>query len=227
MTTTILVPGAWMGGWIWEPTVQILRQHGIDAETITLENGDVGLGDHVRHLIDRVDGKAIFISHSYSGMVTASAADRLGEQVRGLIHVGSFLPVNGHSLLDAWGPTSQPAPRNAPILTPPGGRWFAPTRQMLEFERGLSPEQRDFLADNFTSHPGRTVTESASMTSPVENQASSYIGGDPPMHGPDWRLIQLDGGHWPMLTRAEEFHDLLVREIRHYQGTADDPSSWL
>ena len=47
------------------------------------------------------------------------------------------------------------------------------------------------------------------------------------MHGPDWRLIQLDGGHWPMLTRAEEFHDLLVREIRHYQGTADDPSSWL
>lgn len=120
MTTTILVPGAWMGGWIWEPTVQILRQHGIDAETITLENGDVGLGDHVRHLIDRVDGKAIFISHSYSGMVTASAADRLGEQVRGLIHVGSFLPVNGHSLLDAWGPTPQPAPRNAPILTPPG-----------------------------------------------------------------------------------------------------------
>lgn len=97
---------------------------------------------------------------------------------------------------------------------------------MLEFERELSPEQRDFLADNFTSHPGRTVTESASMTSPVENQASSYIGGDPPMHGPDWRLIQLDGGHWPMLTRAEEFHDLLVREIRHYQGTADDPSSW-
>lgn len=86
MTTTILVPGAWMGGWIWEPTVQILRQHGIDAETITLENGDVGLG----------------------------------EQVRGLIHVGSFLPVNGHSLLDAWGPTPQPAPRNAPILTPPG-----------------------------------------------------------------------------------------------------------
>lgn len=218
MTTTILVPGAWMAGWIWAPTVTILRSQGINAETITLDNGDVGLADHVQQLIDFIDGEVILVSHSYSGMVTASAADCLGEQVRGLIHVGSFLPVHGHSLLDAWGTDPAARIQEQMDIEAAGGRWLAPTRMMLEAEDELTPEQRDFLADNFTSHPGRTVSESARMSSPVENQPSSYLGGVPPVHGPKWRLSELGGGHWPMLTRPEQFHDLLLQEISRYLG---------
>ncbi len=32
----VLVPGAWMGGWIWDRTVQALRERGHDAHTLTL-----------------------------------------------------------------------------------------------------------------------------------------------------------------------------------------------
>ncbi len=34
--TTILVPGAWMGAWIWEPTAEALTARCIDAKTISL-----------------------------------------------------------------------------------------------------------------------------------------------------------------------------------------------
>lgn len=84
----ILVPGAWMGGWIWEPTVQWLRARDIDAEMMTLRGLEPGrsgadiarvsLEDHVQQLVDviyqtRAD-KVILVSHSYSGVVVAAAA---------------------------------------------------------------------------------------------------------------------------------------------------------
>ena len=84
----ILVPGAWMGGWIWEPTVQWLRARDIDAETMTLRGLEPGradadiarvsLEDHVQQLVDVIEqtraDKVILVSHSYSGVVVAAAA---------------------------------------------------------------------------------------------------------------------------------------------------------
>src|SRR5699024_9661618 len=97
----ILVPGAWMGGWIWEPTVQWLRSRGVDAEPMTLrglepgqldaDSARVSLEDHVQQLVDVIDqtraDKVMVVSHSYSGAVVASASDRLGSQVSGIIHI--------------------------------------------------------------------------------------------------------------------------------------------
>ena len=80
---TLLVPGAWMGEWIWEPTAARLRLRGIDAEAITLQGLDPGdfdtavaavrLDDHVQQLVERVNSEGsrpvVLVSHSYSGIV--------------------------------------------------------------------------------------------------------------------------------------------------------------
>jgi len=116
-TKAILVPGAWMGAWIWEPSAERLRGRGIDAEAITLKGlepgfpkasmAEVRLDDHVQQLVEHVSNDSsrpvVLISHSYSGIVTSSAADRLGNRVIGLIHVGAFVARDGRSLLDDWG----------------------------------------------------------------------------------------------------------------------------
>jgi hypothetical protein len=47
----VLVPGAWMGSWIWEPTVHRLRDRGIDAEAITLRGLETGLSDATVELL--------------------------------------------------------------------------------------------------------------------------------------------------------------------------------
>lgn len=240
----VLVPGAWMGGWVWEPTAARLRGRGIDAEAITLRGlqpGDadtdiaaVGLDDHVRQIVEHVaeagSRPVVLVSHSYSGMVTACAADRLGGQVLGLVHVGAFVPTSGRSLLDDWGDSDDERARERAEIDAAGGLWAAPTRGMLDHETELAPRDRDVLAAAFTPHPGRTVLDPATLSSPVGEQPSTYVAlgrtGDPDEAWSDapsaarsargWRRRHLPGGHWPMVSALDATVDLLDEEIRHY-----------
>jgi pimeloyl-ACP methyl ester carboxylesterase len=212
----VLVPGAWMGAWIWGPTVERLRARGIDAGTLTLRGLEPGLDDaaiaavtledHVQQLVDHVrelPGPVVFVSHSYSGTVTACAADRLGGAVAGLVHVGAFLPEDGRSLLDGWGGSEAERAQERADIDAAGGLWAAPTREMLDHEPGLNPEDRDFLTARFTPHPGRTVTDHARLSVPVSDQSSTSV--ELP-----------EAGHWPMLAAPEATTDLLEKEIRRY-----------
>jgi hypothetical protein len=36
LTTFVLVPGAWLGGWAWKRVVPLLAERGDEAETVTL-----------------------------------------------------------------------------------------------------------------------------------------------------------------------------------------------
>lgn len=233
-----------MGSWIWDPTAERLHQRGIDAESITLSGLEpgasetdiaaVGLDDHVRQIVDLAGADrsrpVVLVSHSYSGMVTASAADRLGDQVAGLVHVGSFLPQDGRSMLDDWGDSAADRAQERADIEAVGTLWLAPTRPMLDFESDLSAGDRDHLAARFTPHPGRTVLDPATVTTPVDRQPTSYVALTP--HGgfeeawaeappvartaSDWRRRHLVSGHWPMVSALEDTVDLLEAEIRHH-----------
>lgn len=134
-----------MGAWIWESTADELRDRGLDAETITLRGLNPGesstdiaavrLANHVQQLIKHVEEESqpvVLVSHSYSGIVTASAADRLGDQVLGLIHVGAFVPTSGRSLLDDWGDSDDGRAQERSEIEASGNLWPAPTRGGLD-----------------------------------------------------------------------------------------------
>ena len=40
--TFVLVPGAWQGGWAWQPVARRLREAGYAAVTITLPGLEIG-----------------------------------------------------------------------------------------------------------------------------------------------------------------------------------------
>src|SRR5699024_1110501 len=185
----ILVPGAWMGGWIWEPTVNRLRSRGIDAETMTLRGLEPGqldadiarvsLEDHVQQLVDviyqtRAD-KVILVSHSYSGAVVASASDRLGTYVAGIIHIGAFLPVDAHALLDNWGSTDDERAHEEADIEAAGNLWLSPTREMLDYVDDLTDADRDYLASKFTTHPGRTALDAADLSPQVDGHRQTVL----------------------------------------------------
>lgn len=244
----ILVPGAWMGGWIWEPTVKRLRAHGIDAETITLRGlepgqsdtdiAGVSLEDHVQQLVEHIAqtraDKVILVSHSYSGVVVASAADRLRAQVAGIIHIGAFLPVDAHALLDNWGATDDERAQEKADIEAAGNLWLAPTREMLDYVDGLTDADRDYLASKFTAHPGRTVLDAAHLSSPVEEQPTTYVAlslrgdfddawEDAPTvakSATTWKRRSLMSGHWPMVSVFGETAALIEEEVRRYGRSA-------
>lgn len=232
----VLVPGAWMGGWIWDRTVQALRERGHDAHTLTLaglsadaspqDAARPGLADHVDQVLAAVEGAAecVLVAHSYSGTVVGQVADRLGARVRRSVHLGSFLPEDGRALIDLWGPGARA--EEAAAIERHGGLWAPPTPVELEGERDLSRAQRDYLLDRFRPHPGRTVLDPARMGAAVTAQPMTYVslapaGADPWAAAPaEVRSLpatarrSLASGHWPMLGRPEALVSLLEEEIR-------------
>ncbi|WP_449278497.1 alpha/beta fold hydrolase [Leucobacter sp. GX24907] len=243
---TILVPGAWMGAWIWEPIAQRLQNRGFDVETVTLrglepaQNTDtiaaVRLEDHARQLLEHVNAldlqPVVLVSHSYSTIPTALVADRLGGQVRGLIHVGGFPPADGRSLVDDWGDSDESRKQELENIRAAGDLWMPPDRKMLEHESDLSPDDRDFLVKHFTPHPGRTITDPAHLSAPVAAQPSTYVAlslrgdqetawQDAPLRAQkasSWRRRYLRSGHWPMISAPEATTDLLAEEIDFYSS---------
>ena len=94
MTTYVLVAGAWLGDWRWQPAVRQLRDNGHDAYPVTL----TGLGERVHLASPQVDldihitdvanliefedlHDVVLLGHSYGGLVVTGAADRIPERI--------------------------------------------------------------------------------------------------------------------------------------------------
>lgn len=234
----LLVPGAWMGAWIWEPTVDHLRHQGVEAATLTLEGlepdasasviSHVPLERHVSQVANMIlewpDRPVVLVGHSYSGMVICQVADRLPDRVISSVHFGSFLPINGHSLIDDWGPDqSTRALERAEIES---GHvhpfhWAPPPPQALELEPGLTPHDRTYLSERFTPHPGHTVLDPAHLDRPVTAQRALFVASSATaiprmLRTPDaatWDIRIMDSGHWPMLERPQDVVDLITKHL--------------
>ena len=246
-TSVVLVPGAWMGGWIWAPAVAALRGFGHRPRTLTLaglrsdppdhDRASVRLADHVAELVALLDAEwadgadgAVLVSHSYSATVTAQAADRRPGFVRGLIHVGGFLPVHGRALIDDWGTSDAERAAERAVIAAAGGLWAPPTRDDLAAVPDLAEADRARLTRRLVPHPGRTVTDPAVLSAPLSAQPTTYValgtgGGSaaradlpPPARearrSDAWRVRALAAGHWPMLTAFDDLVRLLDAEIR-------------
>ncbi len=173
--TFVLVPGAWMGGWIWEDTVARLRSEGHRAETLPLrgleqEAGEgvsaVTLADHVDDVLALLDGlgpsPVVLVGHSYSGTVVGQVADRRPDTVVASVHVGSFLPRDGRSLLDDWGDDAEGRAAEKQQVLDDGMIWAAPPRNCSK-GRSTSPP---------TSAPGSPSGSSPIPAGPCRTRSS-------------------------------------------------------
>lgn len=234
----LLIPGAWMGGWIWEPTVDQLRDRGLEAATLTLEGlepeasdydiSHVPLERHVTQVANMIlewpDRPVVLVGHSYSGMVVGQVADRLPDRVSSSIHFDSFLPIDGRSLIDDWGPDEPTrAQERADIENGDGHpfHWAAPPPQALELEPGLTPQDRTYLSERFTPHPGHTVLDPAHLDHLVTHQKALFVASTatniPHMlrtpDSPTWDIRVMESGHWPMLERPQDVVDLITEHV--------------
>lgn len=112
MTTFILIPGGWQGGWIYQKVVESLTAHGHKALPITLS----GLGDepapmanleaHIGEVVNIVTSlrdDLVIVGQSYGGMVVSGAADAAPSQIRALVYADAYVPDSGDSV---WSLTS-------------------------------------------------------------------------------------------------------------------------
>ena len=114
MSTYVLVPGAWLGGWVWEPVAAPLRERGHAVHPLTLPGlsdrstgaAGVGLEDHVEDVVtvleDRDLRDVVLLGHSYAGLVAGMVADRAPDRVAHTVFLDANVPVDGASMVDGW-----------------------------------------------------------------------------------------------------------------------------
>jgi pimeloyl-ACP methyl ester carboxylesterase len=111
MARFVLVHGAFVGAWCWEPLIGPLEAAGHTVETLDLPgSGDdstplaeVTLGayaDRVCAVLGERPEPAVVVANSMGGMAATQAAVRCPGRVASIIYVAAFLPQDGESLLD-------------------------------------------------------------------------------------------------------------------------------
>jgi pimeloyl-ACP methyl ester carboxylesterase len=249
VATFVLVPGAWLGGWVWEPTARRLRQRGHDVHPVTLTGlgerarlggPEVDLDTHVADVVTLVHDEGlhdvVLLGHSYAGIVVTGAADRIPERLAKVVYLESGPVPDGVAYLDMEDPKAKERDERQVASSGDGWRLAMPSWEELEQVNGASLEglgdaERAWLRDHATDHPFGTYTQPlrlrdaaaaplpkvlVSSSFPLQQVRQLIAGGHPwfaALAGPEWELLELRTGHWPMASRPDDLADLLADEV--------------
>lgn len=113
--TVVLVPGGFLGPWIWQDVESQLRVAGVQARAVTLASvadadapASCGFAEDVsavRAALEEVEPPVVLCGHSYGGAVITEAASGPHPSVRRLVYLAGAAPDVGESLADL-GPTA-------------------------------------------------------------------------------------------------------------------------
>jgi pimeloyl-ACP methyl ester carboxylesterase len=117
--TVVLVPGGFLGPWIWEGVQAQLQVAGLDTVGVALasvpqHNGQAA-GDFaddaatVRGVLDRLESPAIVCGHSYGGAVITEATAGPHPAVERLVYLAGAAPDEGECLIDLAPVSNRPA----------------------------------------------------------------------------------------------------------------------
>lgn len=117
MSAFVLVPGAWLGGWAWQPVARRLREAGHDVYPVTLTGlgerihlgaRNVDLETHINDVVNLINyedlREVILVGHSYAGLVITGVSDRAPQRLGRLVYVDAGPAPDGTSMLDQQPP---------------------------------------------------------------------------------------------------------------------------
>src|ERR687896_1531654 len=120
MTTYVLVGGAWLGGWAWQPVTRRLREQGHDVHPVTLTGlGDrshlatpeTGLDTYLADVVNLVEIEdlhdVVLVGHSYAGHVVTGVADRIPDRIALLVYLDAGPSPNGAAFMDLQPPEAR------------------------------------------------------------------------------------------------------------------------
>lgn len=225
MTTYLLVHGSFVGGWIWQPTVERLRAAGHTVYAPTSDGcaerkgglrAGLSVANAARELADLMfyeDLKDVVLAGtSTGGLILEALAPMARDRVGRLVFLDALVPMPGESIKDIV----QQRPGQPPYTITEFTR--APSREMME--NGLFSEltgaAKDWALDRATPHPlglsdaqpgelddfwkGRwnaTVVRCTRSPNPPESHQRRTA------EKLNARYLEIDAGHYPMLTDAE------------------------
>lgn len=231
MATYVLVHGSFQGGWIWQPTVELLRAagHTVYAPTsdgcaerkVNLRAG-ITVASAARELAEMLFyedlSEVVLVGTSSGGLIVQNLAVLAGERIQRLVLLDALVPASGERIEDIV--------ERRPDAKPYASTEFtrAPSREELEnaLFADLQGEISNWALDRATAHPlGLSDQESDALDAfwagswkatviyciDSPNPSLSHQRRTAERLGAEW--FEIKAGHYPMLTDPKETARLL------------------
>jgi pimeloyl-ACP methyl ester carboxylesterase len=227
----VLVPGAWHGGWAWQPVARRLREAGCAAVTITLpgladgdERAGLRLSDAIDHLVAEVSRRnlsdVVLVGHSWGGYVITGAAHRLAGRLAKIVYYNAVVPARGTAMVDEN--PGYAAMIRAAIEASPDGTISVAREQVPMFLPEAGKQAQDLLFELLLPQPGGYFTD------PIDVGDVTTLGvpagfilseDDQALARPGTEFaarigltpVMVPGGHDSMLTRPDEVTEALLK----------------
>lgn len=219
--TTLLIHGAWHGGWAWSEIEAVLQRRGQPVEVVDLPGSDgvvgVTLADQVgavRHAME-ADRSVRLVAHSFGAIPALQAAALRSSMVEELVLIDGWVVRPGQSFLSAMPPAMrtwcEQAARGSgvsKVVPPPPPSAFGVT----------DPTVQTWLKQRLTPQPWRTFAD----PSMFDSEAVAGIRGRAILCQPSgpafdamaaslgYPTMTIDAPHDAMLTHPDELVDLMT-----------------
>ena len=234
MATFVLVPGAWLGAWAWEPVADELARRGHAAHPLTLTGQaeraaeatpETGLGTHIADVVEALTSRdlrdVVLVGHSYGSAVVGAAAGQVPDRIAHLVYVSDPPNPDGMSIFDLMGVDAAGMMEGMASTAGDPDRLPFPARDVLDRfygDHGFDDALYESVSARATPLPLGAFRERTPVGDPAaERIARTFVHarGDGPStidaSAPGWEVVDLDTGHWPMLTAPDALADVLDR----------------
>ena len=229
MTKFVLIPGAWLGSWVWKYVTPLLWQQGHPTYPVTLTgmgervhllSKDVGMETAIQDVLNYVKfndlDDVVLVGHSFAGKVAAGAADRIPDKVPGVIYLDAFRPERVTTPQGGFDPTKEFGAQ------PPGALGVPLTEDIVgRIGPDVQGSNLAWMTGRATPWPIKMAADPITLTNGYDRVREAYIfcsrSGDPvdEIVAGKWGKLEgphrvLDAGHWPMVTRPQELTAALI-----------------
>jgi pimeloyl-ACP methyl ester carboxylesterase len=193
MATYVLVPGAWLGGWAWQPVARQLRGQGHDVHPVTLTGlgershlatPEVDLDTYVTDVVNVLEFEdlrdVVLVGHSYAGTVVTGVADRVPERISLLAYLDAGPTPDGTAFMDLQEPQARQLLER--LAAEAGDGWRIPLPSWEELEgvmgaslEGLGTVERDLMAGRAVPHPLASWTQPLTLANPAREELSKLL----------------------------------------------------
>ena len=220
----VLVHGAWVGPWEFDPLVAVLRERGwpVDAVALPSIGSTAGIADDAAAVTAAIDSSpepVVLVAHSYGGIPVTVAGDHA--KVERLVYVAAFALDEGES---ASGSMGGPVPEWWGVADGMVSMGRTRDERVAMIAADLPPEAAPLaqqLADLFRPQSLRTLTEPVTHVA-WRSKPTTYVLTErdavvPPPYQESLaarattEIVRIPFGHTPFQEDPAGFADLLER----------------
>lgn len=186
MTAYVLVGGAWLGGWCWQPVARRLRDRGHDVYPVTLTglgerahlaSPQVDLETHITDVVNLIEfedlHKVVLLGHSYAGVVVTGVADRVPGRISRLVYLDTGPIPDGAALIESF--PNEARRHIEQQVEELGEGWRFPMPPWEELANmasleGLDDEHLSLLRSQAVAQPFGTYTQPLRLENPAREE---------------------------------------------------------